>query len=47
MKPGRSPRLGYELQVDENGHERLGAFKLRTHDDLVTALGLATQIDPD
>ena len=38
--------LTYELRVDENAHETFGAFKVGTHDDLVTALGLATQIDP-
>lgn len=38
--------LNYELRVDESAHERFGAFKIGTHDDLVTALGLATQIDP-
>ena len=38
--------LNYELRVDENARETFGAFKVGTHDDLVTALGLATQIDP-
>lgn len=38
--------LNYELRVDENARETFGAFKVGTHDDLVTALGLATQVDP-
>lgn len=38
--------LSYELRVDQNGHETFGAFKAGAHDDLVTAVGLATQIDP-
>jgi hypothetical protein len=33
--------LTYEIRVDDNGHARFGAFKVGTHDDLVTALGLA------
>ncbi len=33
--------LNYELRVDGDGHETFGAFKTGTHDDLVTALGLA------
>lgn len=33
----------YEIKVDENANEKYGAFKVGTHDDLVTALGLATQ----
>jgi len=37
--------LAYELRVDENGHERSGAFEVGTHDDLVTSLGLAVQVD--
>lgn len=37
--------LNYELRVDQSGHERSGAFRFGTHDDLVTALGLACQID--
>jgi hypothetical protein len=35
----------YEIRVDENGRESSGAFKVGTHDDLVTALGLAVQKD--
>jgi len=38
--------LNYEIRVDENATEKYGAFKVGTHDDLVTALGLAVQIDP-
>jgi hypothetical protein len=36
----------YEIRVDENANDRYGAFKVGTHDDLVTALGLAVQIEP-
>jgi len=32
----------YEIRIDENGSDRYGAFKTGRHDDLVTALGLAT-----
>lgn len=35
--------LDYELRVSENANDQYGAFKVGTHDDLVTALGLATQ----
>jgi len=38
--------LDYEIRVDENANDRYGAFKVGRHDDLVTALGLATQVDP-
>lgn len=37
--------LNYEIKVDENANDRYGAFRVGTHDDLVTALGLAVQID--
>jgi len=36
----------YEIRVDERANDRYGAFKVGTHDDLVTALGLAVQTDP-
>lgn len=36
----------YEIRVSEDANERYGAFKVGTHDDLVTALGLAVQTDP-
>lgn len=39
--------LTYEIKVDENAVDRYGAFRVGTHDDLVTALGLATQEEPD
>lgn len=39
--------LTYEIQVDEDANDKYGAFKVGTHDDLVTALGLATQADAD
>lgn len=35
----------YEIRVTENANDLYGAFKVGTHDDLVTALGLATQSD--
>jgi len=37
--------LNYELRVSENANDLYGAFRVGTHDDLVTALGLATQTD--
>lgn len=37
--------LDYEIKVDQNANDTYGAFKVGTHDDLVTALGLATQED--
>ena len=36
----------YEIRVDEDVNDRYGAFKVGTHDDLVTALGLAVLDDP-
>lgn len=39
--------LTYELRVDENGRGKAGAFRVGTHDDLVTALVLAAQFDAD
>jgi len=33
----------YEIKVDQNANDRYGAFKVGTHDDLVTAVGLAAQ----
>lgn len=35
----------YEIKVDEKANERYGAFRVGTRDELVTALGLATQVD--
>ena len=35
----------FKIPVDENANEKYGAFRVGTHDDLVTALGLATQGD--
>lgn len=35
----------YEIRIDENANDTYGAFKVGTHDDLVTALGLAVQRD--
>lgn len=39
--------IDYEIKVDQDANDKYGAFKVGTHDDLVTALGLATQEDPD
>jgi hypothetical protein len=36
----------YEIRVSEDANDRYGAFRVGTHDDLVTALGLAVQADP-
>ena len=33
--------LNYEIKVDPDGDAKFGAFKVGSHDDLVTALGLA------
>jgi hypothetical protein len=38
--------LDYEIRISEDANERYGAFKVGTHDDLVTALGLAVQTPP-
>lgn len=38
--------LDYEIRVDENGNDKEGAFKVGSHDDLVTALGLSTNKPP-
>ena len=35
--------LDYELRVSEDANDRYGAFRVGSHDDLVTALGLAVQ----
>jgi hypothetical protein len=37
--------LDYEIRITEDANDRYGAFRVGTHDDLVTALGLATQED--
>lgn len=37
--------LDYEIRVDQDANDKYGAFKVGTHDDLVTALGLACQED--
>ena len=37
--------LDYEIRVDEAAHLTAGAFKVGSHDDLVTALGLAVLLD--
>jgi len=35
--------LDYAIRVDSDANDRYGAFKVGTHDDLVTAFGLAAQ----
>lgn len=37
--------LDYEIRVSEKANDTYGAFKVGTHDDIVTALGLAVQED--
>lgn len=38
--------MDYEIRVDQDANDRYGAFRVGTHDDLVTALGLAVQSEP-
>jgi hypothetical protein len=38
--------LDYQIRVDEKANERYGDFKVGSHDDLVTAMGLAVQAEP-
>ena len=38
--------LDYEIRVSEDANDRYGAFRVGSHDDLVTALGLAVLEDP-
>ena len=38
--------IDYEIRVDPDANDRYGAFKVGTHDDLATALGLAVQREP-
>jgi hypothetical protein len=37
----REELLNYEIRIDDKANDRYGAFKTGTHDDIVTALGLA------
>ena len=37
--------MNYEIRVSANANDTFGAFKVGTHDDQVTALGLAVQKD--
>jgi hypothetical protein len=37
--------MHYEIKVDPDGDAKFGAFKTGTHDDMVTALGLATLLE--
>jgi hypothetical protein len=41
----REELLNFDIKVDPDGDAKFGAFKTGTHDDLVTALGLATLAD--
>ena len=36
----------YEIRIDTDANDRYGAFRVGTHDDLVTALGLACVFEP-
>jgi hypothetical protein len=38
--------LDFEIKVDQDANEKYGSFKVGSHDDLVTALGLAVQDEP-
>jgi len=38
--------LDYEIRVDENANDKYGAFRTGSHDDRVTALGLAVLQTP-
>lgn len=38
--------MNYQIKVNENANAQFGAFKVGTHDDLVTALGLACLYEP-
>jgi hypothetical protein len=35
----------YEIRISQDGDDRYGAFRVGSHDDLVTALGLACLVD--
>ena len=37
--------IDYEIRVEPDANDKYGVFKVGTHDDLVTALGLAVQDD--
>ena len=38
--------LDYEIRVSEDANDKYGAFRVGSHDALVTALGLAVLDDP-
>ena len=38
--------MDYEIKTDPEGDAKFGAFKVGSHDDLVTALGLAALFEP-
>jgi hypothetical protein len=37
--------LDFEIRVDQDANDKYGAFRVGSHDDLVTALGLAALVD--
>lgn len=39
--------MDYEIRISEDANDKYGAFRVGTHDDLVTALGLAVLCDPE
>jgi len=41
----REELMNFDIKVDEDGDQKFGAFRVGTHDDLVTAIGLATLAD--
>jgi hypothetical protein len=43
MEAMQTELLDYEIRVNEHANDTYGAFTVGTHDDLVTALGLAVQ----
>jgi len=43
----RSELIEYDVRLDDDADNRPGAFRVGTHDDLITALGLAVQDDAD
>ena len=42
----RQELLDYEIRVDADANDRYGAFRVGSHDDLVTALGLSVGVEP-
>lgn len=42
----RQELMDYEIKITEDANDKYGAFRVGSHDDLVTALGLAVMHDP-